>query len=117
VLRLLGGQRGRVRVRVGITVDLESTEVEEWKCDAAHAAAPLRTQLRPASLGLPGSGGAAASGRRRAAGRMAVCGQHVFAERHLKRDLNFIQNPLNWIAIINHDPNIYKKPPKLDRDY
>ena len=43
MLRLLREQRGRVRVRVGITVDLESTAAEEWNCDAAHAVAPLRT--------------------------------------------------------------------------
>jgi hypothetical protein len=45
--------------------------------------------------------------------------KHIFAENPLvfsKYPLHFSRYSLNRIAIINHDPNIYKIPPVLDRD-
>jgi hypothetical protein len=73
---LLGRERGRVRVRVGITVDLESTAAEEWNADAVHAAAPLRTAAAACISWLAPQrrrGGPREKTSRRADGCVPVC--------------------------------------------
>lgn len=79
-------------------MDLESAAAEEWKADAAHAAALLRAAAAVciASLGLQRRRGGPWEKTNRTADSVAI----KFAER-----------PLKWITVNSLDPKFYIKTP------